>query len=172
MKTIPGNIFLVGLAGSGKTTLGSQLAERLNKTFVDLDHAIVSRIGMSIPEYFERQGEGNFRLQEKEALHEICATQENFVMATGGGAPCYHFNIDTMNEHGTTVYLDVSPGDLALRILEEGVEKRPIFKSYDQQDLIQEIRALKETRESFYNQAKIKIRDSQITVEMIISNLH
>ena len=93
-------------------------------------------------------------------------------MATGGGAPCYHFNIDTMNEHGTTVYLDVSPGDLALRILEEGVEKRPIFKSYDQQDLIQEIRALKETRESFYNQAKIKIRDNQITVEMIISNLH
>lgn len=93
------------------------------------------------------------------------------VMATGGGAPCFHFNMDTMNEHGQTIYLDVSPGDLALRIMEEGVENRPIFKSYDQQDLIQEIRDLKEMREEFYNQAKMKIRDNQITVEKIISNL-
>ena len=80
-------------------------------------------------------------------------------------------NMDTMNEHGQTVYLDVSPGDLALRIMEEGVENRPIFKSYDQVDLIQEIRTLREKREEFYNQSKIKIRDNQITVEMIISNL-
>ncbi len=164
-------IFFVGLAGAGKTTLGKQLAEKLSIPFLDLDEAVVKKIGMSIPEYFEFQGEGNFRLREKEALHDICATHDSFVLATGGGAPCFHFNMDTMNEHGKTIYLDVSPGDLALRILEEGVEKRPIFKSYDQMDLIQEIRALKEKREEFYNQAQIKIRDNQITVEKIISNL-
>lgn len=167
----PQNIFLIGLPGSGKTTLGKQLAEELGLEFLDLDYCIVERIGMSIPEYFSMQGEGNFRLREKEILHELCATKENFVMATGGGAPCFHFNMDTMNEHGQTVYLDVSPGDLALRIMEEGVENRPIFKSYDQVDLIQEIRVLREKREEFYNQSKIKIRDNQITVEMIISNL-
>ena len=165
------NIFLIGLPGSGKTTLGKQLAEQLGLEFIDLDEAIIERIGMSIPDYFSAQGEGNFRLREKETLHEICATLEGFVMATGGGAPCFHFNMDTMNEHGQTIYLDVSPGDLALRIMEEGVENRPIFKSYDQQDLIQEIRDLKEMREEFYNQAKMKIRDNQITVEKIISNL-
>ena len=165
------NIFLIGLPGSGKSTLGKELAQRLQLAFIDLDQAIVDRIGMSIPEYFQLQGEGNFRLQEKEALHHICATQDGFVMATGGGAPCFHFNMDTMNEHGETVYLDVSPGDLALRIMDEGVENRPIFKSYDQMDLIQEIRELKEKREEFYNQSKIKIRDNQITVDKIISNL-
>jgi len=165
------NIFLIGLPGSGKTTLGKQLAEHLGLEFIDLDAAIVKRIGMSIPEYFSSQGEGNFRLREKETLHEVCATQDGFVMATGGGAPCFHFNMDTMNEHGKTIYLDVSPGDLALRIIDEGVENRPIFKSYDQQDLIQEIRNLRDKREEFYNQAQIKIRDNQITVEKIISNL-
>lgn len=165
------NIFLVGLAGSGKTTLGKSLSEKLELKFIDLDHAIVEKICMTIPEYFKSQGEGNFRLREKEVLQEICATQEGFVLATGGGAPCYHFNMDVMNEKGVTIYLDVSPSDLALRILEDGVEKRPIFKSYDQQDLIEEIRALKEKREEFYSQAKIKIRDNQITVDKIISNL-
>lgn len=165
------NIFLIGLPGSGKTTLGKELAQKLNLEFIDLDDAIVQKIGMSIPEYFQYQGEGNFRLREKEALHEICAIKDGFVVATGGGAPCFHFNMDTMNEHGETVYLDVNPGDLALRIMEEGVENRPIFQSYDQMDLIQEIRALKEKREEFYNQSKIKIRDNQITVDQIISNL-
>ena len=164
------NIFLLGLPGSGKSTLGKQLAEELSLDFIDLDHLIVMKIGMSIPEYFSFQGEGNFRLREKEALHEVCATRDGFVLATGGGTPCFHFNMDTMNAHGRTIYLDVNPGDLALRILDEGVENRPIFKSYDQLDLIQEIRALKELREEFYNQAQIKIRDNQISTEMIISN--
>lgn len=164
-------VFLIGLPGSGKTTLGKELAQRLALEFIDLDEKIVEKIEMSIPEYFKQQGEGNFRLREKEVLHEICATYDSFVMATGGGAPCFHFNMETMNEHGQTVFLDVSPGDLALRVMDEGVEKRPIFNSYDQQDLIQEIRQLKENRQEFYNQSSIKIRDNQITVDKIISNL-
>ncbi|RKQ49790.1 shikimate kinase [Roseivirga pacifica] len=164
-------LFLVGLAGSGKSTLGKQLAERLGAPFYDLDSQIENRVGMSIPEYFSQQGQANFRIQESECLNELIATQDSFVLATGGGAPCFHFNMDAMNEHGTTIYLDVNPGDLALRILEDGVENRPLLKSYDQQDLIAEIRAMKEKRQGFYQQAQIKIRDNQITVDMIVSEL-
>jgi len=170
MNVKPG-IFLVGLAGSGKSTLGIALAKQLNLKFIDLDEAIEKTAGLSIPEIFERQGEGNFRILEKEALHEIVGAQDSFVMATGGGTPCFHFNMDTMNEHGVTVYLDVSPGDLALRVMDAGVENRPVFESYDHQDLIEEIREHKEKRSPFYEQAKIKIRDNQITTDLIISHL-
>lgn len=165
------NIFLVGLPASGKTTLGKELAEQLKLKFIDLDQVIEKTVGMSIPDYFKFQGEANFRLREKEALAEVCSSQENFVLSTGGGTPCFHYNMDTMKEKGKVIYLDVNPGDLALRILEEGVEHRPIFQSYDQTDLIEEIRSLKQKRESFYNQADIKIRDNRLTAEKIISNL-
>lgn len=164
-------IYLVGLPGSGKTTLGKQLAEKLGLRFIDLDDAIIKEAGKTIPEIFAHQGEGNFRIIEREVLHSISAIEDDFVMATGGGTPCYHFNMDFMNDHGQTVYLDVNPGDLALRLLDEGIEKRPLFKSYDHTDLIQEVRALKETREPFYNEAGIKIKDNQISVDLIVSRL-
>ncbi len=164
-------IFLVGLAGSGKSTLGKELAQRLGYKFIDLDLLIEERVGKSIPDIFAHNGEGQFRIWEHEALMDVIAAEDSFIMATGGGAPCFHFNMDAMNKHGVTLYFDVTPGELALRIIDGGVENRPMFKSYDHQDLIQEIREMKERRETFYSQAQIKIRDNQINVDMIISNL-
>ena len=164
-------IFLVGLPGSGKTTLGCLLAEKLGYTFIDLDEEIVEREGKSIPELIQFQGQGNFRIKENEVLIGLCAQKEKFVMATGGGTPCFHFNMDLMNANGTTIFLDVGPGDLALRIMEQGLEKRPLIRSYDQADLIQEIRDLKEIREPFYNEAKIKLSNNQIDADMIIAQL-
>jgi len=166
------NLFLLGLPGSGKSTLGRSLAEKLGYSFFDLDEEIAAREGKSIPDFIKFQGEGNFRIREKELLHELCSKETNFVLATGGGTPCFHFNIDFMNNHGTSVYLDVSPGDLALRIMDQGMEKRPLLMSYDQMDLIQELRDLKEKRTPFYNQAKIKVSNNQITIDMIIAKLN
>lgn len=167
----PNRIYLVGLPASGKTTIGKQLAEHLGIRFIDLDLEVERVVGQSIPDYFSFQGEGNFRIVEKETLRNIGSSNDYFVMATGGGAPCFHFNMDYMNETGLTIFLDVSPGDLALRIMDQGVEKRPLFKSYDQQDLIQEIRDLAENRLRFYNDAKIKIRDNRITLDKIVPYL-
>lgn len=164
-------IYLLGLPGSGKTTLGKQLAEHFGLEFTDLDREIEKEAGMSIPDYFGQQGEGNFRILEAETLRNVSVAQDEFIMATGGGAPCFHFNMDFMNEQGTTVFLDVSPGDLALRIMDQGVEKRPLFKSYDHQDLIQEIRDLAEKRMPYYNEAQVKIKDNQITLDKVVSHL-
>lgn len=165
-------IFLIGLAGSGKSTLGKSLANHLGYKFIDLDEVIEKREGLTIPEIFKKQGAGQFRIMEREALHEVVAVEDTFVLATGGGTPCFHFNIDAMKENGTTIYLDVTPGDLALRIIDAGVESRPMFQSYDHQDLILEIREMKAMREEYYEQAEIKIRDNQITVDMIVSKLN
>jgi shikimate kinase len=165
-------IYLIGMPGSGKSTLGRQLAEIKGFRFIDLDEAIETEVGMTIREYFAKQGEGNFRIQEREVLHSISAIDDGFVMATGGGAPCYHFNMDFMKDHGVTVFLDVTPGDLAIRLMDDGLEKRPLFHSYDHQDLIQELRDMKEKREPYYNEAEIKIRDNQITVDLIVSHLN
>jgi shikimate kinase len=164
-------IYLIGLPGSGKSTLGKELAMYLGCSFADLDVEIEKAAGMTIPEYFAHQGEGNFRILEKETLHSFASKHDSFVLATGGGTPCFHYNMDFMNESGSTIFLDVSAGDIALRILDQGVEKRPLFKSYDHQDLIQEVRDLAENRMDFYNQAQIKIRDNRITVDKIISYL-
>lgn len=166
---VEGKIYLIGMPGSGKTTLGRKFADHLNVPFLDLDAEIEKSIGMTIPEYFKLQGEGNFRIAEKETLRGVSAAYDNFVMATGGGTPCFHYNLDYMNETGSTIFLDVSAGDLALRILEQGVENRPLFKSYDHQDLIAEVRDLARKRSSFYNEAQIKIRDNQITLDKILS---
>lgn len=168
---VPHKIYLVGLPGCGKSTMGRQLADSLNMPFLDLDHEVEKSVGMTIPEYFEHQGEGNFRIAEKETLRNISAAHDRFVMATGGGTPCFHYNMDYMNEAGVTIFFDVSAGDLALRILEQWVENRPLFKSYDHQDLIQEVRDLASTRVSFYDEAQIKMRDNRITLDKIISHL-
>ncbi len=165
-------IFLIGLAGAGKSTLGKSLADHLGYKFIDLDAEIERKEGIKIPEIFKKFGEGQFRIFERETLHQCIAVEDSFVLSTGGGTPCYHFNMDAMNEAGTTVYLDVAPGDLALRIIEDGVESRPMFQSYDHVDLIHEIREMKSLREEYYEQAKIKIRDNKISVETIISNLN
>jgi shikimate kinase len=164
-------IFLIGLAGSGKTTLGKQLAGFLNMQFIDLDHEIEQKEGMSIPSIFREQGEGNFRIKERERLQEIISTDDQFVMATGGGTPCYHYNMDAMNQSGITLYLDVSPGDLALRVMDDGIQNRPMFKSYDHQDLIQEIKSMKEAREEVYLSAQVVIKNNQINLDLIVSNL-
>lgn len=165
------SIFLLGLPGSGKSTLGHSLADLLGYSFFDLDLEIVKRVGSSIPDFISLQGEGNFRIREKEVLREICSTATKFVLATGGGTPCFHFNMDFMNNQGTSIYLDVSPGDLALRIMDQGVDKRPLLKSYDQMDLIQELRDLKDKRLPFYSEAKIQLSDNQITAAMLIAKL-
>src|SRR6188768_135637 len=97
-------IFLIGLPGSGKTTLGKQLAERLGYAFVDTDEEIVKREGRSIPDIFTQDGEDKFRLMEKEVLEELVG-KTNTVVSTGGGLPCFHQNMFMIRNKGMAIYL-------------------------------------------------------------------
>jgi shikimate kinase len=101
-------LVLVGLPGSGKTTVGRQLARRLHLPFVDSDHAIEHRLGCSIREYFEREGEDRFRDLESEVLDDLSLNHQG-VLSSGGGSVLRPINRERLRERGHVFYLRSSP---------------------------------------------------------------
>ena len=114
-----GNLFLVGLMGAGKTTLGRQLARRLDKRFVDADHELEARLGVTIPTIFEIEGEAGFRDRE-EAMHRRARRAcRGVVLATGGGAVLRAANRARLRENGTVLYLHAEPETLWQRTAQQ-----------------------------------------------------
>jgi shikimate kinase len=144
-------LFLIGYMGSGKTTVGKELAKKLNLQFIDVDLFIENRYHKSISAIFEEKRETGFREIERKALHEL-VDFENVVISTGGGLPCFFDNMDVMNQAGTTVYLKVSVEELSER-LSAGKQKRPLIKDKDREEMKNFIATHLEKREMFYNQA-------------------
>jgi len=144
-------IFLIGFMGSGKSTLGAQLARRLNYQFVDMDQLIEDTAELTIPEIFNEHGEEVFRKWEHDILLELCS-REKLVISTGGGAPCHSGMMDLMNANGCTIYLKLSPGALQDRLMRSKTE-RPLIKGKSEPELLEFISILLEEREKFYEQA-------------------
>lgn len=122
------NIFLVGLMGAGKTSVGRLLARRLGKTFYDCDQEIESATGVRIPLIFEIEGEGGFRQREMKMLADL-VRRRNIVLATGGGAVVCEENRRVLKENGTVVYLRASPHDLWQRTRHD--RNRPLLHTQD-----------------------------------------
>ncbi len=109
-------ITLIGLPGSGKSTLGRQLARRLGVAFVDSDHVIEERIGCPIRTFFEREGEESFRDLEQATLNELTAGTTPAVLSTGGGSVLRAANRQCLRERGQVVYLHTLPDDIYRRL--------------------------------------------------------
>jgi shikimate kinase len=120
------NIFLVGMMGAGKTTIGKLLAHSLDKTFFDSDREIQKRTGVSIPVIFEIEGEPGFRKRETEVLSELVKS-ENIVLSTGGGAILSATNRELLVRHGTVIYLRASIDDLWRRTRQD--KNRPLLQT-------------------------------------------
>lgn len=120
------NIFLVGLMGAGKTTIGKSLANRLEKSFIDSDHEIQKRTGVSIPVIFDIEGETGFRRRESEMLRELVKL-ENIVLATGGGAVLDKGNRDLLRQNGIVIYLRAAVSDLWHRTRHD--KNRPLLQT-------------------------------------------
>jgi shikimate kinase len=144
-------IFLIGFMGSGKSTLGAQLASRIDYRFIDMDQLIEETAEMSIPEIFKEHGEEVFRKWEHDILLELCH-REKLVISTGGGAPCHSRMMDLMNDHGSTIYLKLSPEVLLSRLIHSKTE-RPLIKGKSKPELLQFIQTLLKEREEFYLRA-------------------
>jgi shikimate kinase len=144
-------IFLIGFMGSGKSTLGAQLARSIGYQFIDMDHLIEETAEMSIPEIFNEHGEEVFRKWEHDILVELCR-RNKLVISTGGGAPCHSGIMDIMNTNGTTVYLKLSPEALKSRLIHSRTE-RPLIKGKSESELLDFIKSLLEKREEFYTRA-------------------
>ncbi|HVF65035.1 MAG TPA: shikimate kinase [Casimicrobiaceae bacterium] len=123
-----GNLFLVGLMGAGKSTLGRQIARRLHLPFLDADIELERRLGVSIATIFEIEGEAAFRDRE-EALIDELTDRRNIVLATGGGAITRQGSRRNLNERGTVVYLHATPETLFHRI--GGSRNRPMLNVED-----------------------------------------
>lgn len=146
-------IFLIGFMGSGKTTLGKMLAEKLDYTFIDLDHYIEKRNVKKIAAIFAESGEDAFREIEHKMLIEVCSF-ENVVISTGGGTPCYFDNIEIMNNSGLCIYLKIS-NEVLLKRLQKAKEFRPLIKDKSDTDLACFIYETLSKREKYYTQASI-----------------
>jgi len=130
-------LILIGLPGSGKSTVGRQLARRLGLPFTDSDHAIEQRIGCSIRSFFEREGETAFRDIEEEVIRDLC-TKEG-VIATGGGAVLREANRRHLREGGQVVYLRSAPEDVFRRVRHD--MGRPLLQVADPLGRLRELHA-------------------------------
>tara|TARA_R110001592_G_scaffold71166_3_gene217817 strand:- start:1089 stop:1565 length:477 start_codon:yes stop_codon:yes gene_type:complete len=152
--------------GSGKSTLGKKLANKLELPFFDLDKSIEEQVGISISEIFKTKGEEYFRLLETQILNQLISKQSNFVIALGGGAPCFNNNMKLINEVGTSIYLKYNEGILASRLL-NAKTNRPLIANKTKEELVDFITELLKEREQYYNQSKIIVEGNNITVNQV-----
>ena len=131
-------ISLVGLPGSGKSTIGRQLARRLKLSFLDSDHAIEGRVGCSVRDYFEREGEASFRDIEESVIDEMTKLTSR-VLSTGGGSVLRPVNRQLLHDRSHVVYLRSSPEELFRRLRHD--VNRPLLQVADPLDRLRDLYA-------------------------------
>lgn len=164
-----GRIFLVGYMGCGKSTVAKKLANKLGLKVVDLDAEIVKAAGKNIPEIFKSNGEDGFRHIEKSEL-DNWSEKDDFVMATGGGTPCFFESMDEMNGCGTSIYLQMTPKALVDR-LSESKEERPILKGLSKDKMLEKVTKQLEKREKFYQRATLTVNAINLDIDALIALL-
>ena len=156
--------------GSGKTHWGRQLSKKLGIPFFDLDEQIVSHEGKPIPEIFAAEGEEYFRLLEKDVLYIITESQDSFVMACGGGTPCYYNNIEYMSKSGTSVWINTPVQTLYERLINEK-ESRPLIKNLSDEQLKGYIIKKYADRKIYYEQADVIVDEEPVQLEKLVEKI-
>jgi shikimate kinase len=144
-------IFLTGFMGSGKTHWGSIWAAENELPFFDLDTKIEKAFKMNITEIFEKKGEVKFRELERYHLRKF-ETRKNYIMACGGGTPCFSDNLEWMKSQGQIIYLKATPEHILKYVMDE-TEKRPVIKDVNPSELLFFIQKKLAEREPVYSQA-------------------
>ena len=163
---VPGSIFLVGLMGAGKTSVGKLLARRLGKTFHDADHVLEARTGVRIPVIFEIEGEAGFRARECALIDELTRL-DDIVLATGGGAVIAESNRAALKTRGTVVYLRANVDELWNRTRHD--RNRPLLQTADPRARLHE---LHEQRDPLYRDVAHLIVDTgSQSVKTLIARL-
>ncbi|MFN3299858.1 MAG: shikimate kinase [Sediminibacterium sp.] len=162
-------VFLIGMMGSGKSFWKHRLSAKLKTGGYDLDSIIESVEEKSIAELFEEEGEISFRKKEAKLLRWF-GEKKSFVLATGGGTPCFHQNIEWMNQQGITIWLDESVDVIVERLVTE-MDHRPLLKNLSINDLHSFIQNKLNERIPFYNQAKYKLSGTEINLKNLTANI-
>ncbi len=162
-------IFLIGFMGSGKSTWGRWLSEKTGSLFLDLDEIIEKRVNLKINDIFDSKGEDYFRKLEAVCLRELFE-KKDFILACGGGTPCYYDNMMVMNSLGITVWLNTPKQVMATRLLQEA-SHRPLVRSLTPSKLQEYIDDKLEERLQFYQQATLTVDPTLTTVDELIHQI-
>ena len=167
------NIILIGYMGSGKTTVGKALSDKLNYNFKDLDTEIEKKVEKKIAAIFSDKGEIYFRKNENKVLWSILSKENEVVLSTGGGTPCYGSIMDDLLKDGNvvSVYLKASLDVLTERLSSEK-EKRPLLSHLKSKELLKDfIRKHLFERSFVYNKAAITVSVDNKEVSEIVEEL-
>lgn len=160
-KTAMAKIFLIGMMGSGKSHISEKWAKKLKTRHYDLDHLIEILEDKTIAEIFQQKGEPYFRKLESEVLRWF-NQKPDFVLATGGGTVCHNNNMEWMNKHGITVWLD-QPIEILLGRLKSAKASRPLIANLADTDLRSFLEKQLEQRREFYSMAKYRLSEKDIS---------
>lgn len=155
------------MPGAGKTTLGRGLATRYEVPFRDLDEEITQREGRTVFDIFQHEGEDYFRQVEAATLRLLIEQHPRMVLATGGGTPCFHQNLDVLLETGLTLYLAVPLAELVQR-LQRAAATRPLLASaLDEASLTLRLQETFRARQGFYGRAPLRCSPPACTLPAV-----
>jgi shikimate kinase len=160
------NIILTGFMGTGKSSIGTKLAERLNREFVDMDREIEKLTGMTISQLFRRYGEVRFRSEEKLMAKKLAGKRE-LVVATGGGVVLDQENIQVLRENGIVVCLVADPEEIFQRVSRKKGTRPLLKKNLTVDDII----AMLEERKPFYENADYVVETSGRSIDSVVDDI-
>ena len=161
-------IFLIGYMGCGKSTMGRAVSELTGIPFIDLDNYIERRFHLTVKAIFAERGEEGFRDVERRMLQEV-ADFEDVIVACGGGTPCFFDNMEYMNSHGTTVFLNTPIPRLHSRLM-RGRHKRPLIANKNDEELMEFIQKALADRMEHYTKAQIEFSSERLENREEIEN--
>lgn len=165
-------VFLIGMMGAGKTTLGWQLANKLGYSFVDLDDFIEKREGKSIAQIFEQEGQERFRELERAALEAVVTENTKAVISTGGGTPCFFNNMDFMNGQGKTIFFNVPLSEIFTRLSGSNLALRPLLANKTEEERRLFLTNTLAARKPYYEQAVYTLNGPDFTVQALLKLLN
>lgn len=165
---MPQLLFICGLPGSGKSTLGKKIANKLRFKFIDLDQQILIDTGISPTQWILEYSEEVFRVKEAQTLRQI-NLDEDLVVSCGGGTPCYEENLDWMLQHGTCIYLDVPEGMVLKRLQQAEPGTRPLI---DDAEPLSSLRDLIEKRKACYSRILHKVAPHKLSFSELMDWIH
>jgi len=156
--------FLVGMPASGKSSLAKIISKEINIQFIDLDKEIEMVEKKSINKIFNLKGEEYFRKIESEVLNSIINSNDSFIMATGGGTPCYNDNMKIINDSGVSIFLDINLNELEKRL--KNTKDRPLLDIHE--DKKQILKKMYEERKSFYQKSNHTLSEIKDQIKEIL----
>jgi len=160
------NIVLIGFMGTGKSSVGQRLAEKLKMAFIDMDREIEKITGLPINQIFRKHGEIRFRSEEK-LLAQKLGHESNLVIATGGGVVLSQENIEALRENGILICLEASPEEILKRVKRKKASRPLLKKEFGEK----EIKAMLEEREAFYACTDFRINTNNKEPRAIVEEI-